>query len=98
MRFLIPFLIVTVLVAIAYSSPVPETAAVAQGGKGVRVGLDGIPRGPNGRALKKGGNGARRLKAGRRGPQGGKGGPLRGRLQAGKGPKKVLVRRRKPAA
>lgn len=98
MRFLLPFLIVTVLVAIAYSSPVPETAAVAPGGKGVRVGPDGIARGPNGRPLVRGGNVGRRLKAGRKGPQG-KGGPLRrGKLQAGKGGKKVLVRRRKPAA
>lgn len=97
MRYLLLFLIVTVFVALAYSSPVPETEVAAQVRPGaVRKGPGGVAVGPKGRPLKKGGK--------RRMLQAGKGGPKRRKLQAGKRPiagpggKRRVMRKKRPAA
>nr|CAA50056.1 unnamed protein product [Chironomus tentans] len=91
MRFLLLFLIVTVLVAIAYTSPVPETAAVAALNPGaVKKGPGGALTGPGGRKIVR----RAKLQAGR-----GKQQLRRGKLQAGKGgPLRKVLRKRKPAA
>lgn len=96
MRYLLLFLIVTVFVALAYSSPVPETAAVAQVKPGALKKGPVVPPAGQRRQLQKGGK-RRRLQAG-------KGGLRRRKLQAGKRPvagpggKKRIVKRRRPVA
>ena len=91
MRYLLLFLIVTVLVAIAYSSPVPETAAVTANKPGVANKNPAVRLGPNGkpflkRKKLKNGKPLRKLRAGRKGP-----GP---KVQGAKGPLRRVKRKR----